>query len=142
MVGFTWFEEKNWKLNLHRPPLPGSGIHSCTSCNEFLTLDGGMCLECSAGRYYNSSLRACVPCDSSCLTCNAKGATSCTSCQSPLSLHPATRTCRLCCPPGIADETINHCCLCNPDTGKLVQTNYFYFGKYSFLIIRERKELT
>ncbi|KAG0729568.1 Furin-like protease 2 [Chionoecetes opilio] len=100
----------------------GAGIYDCTSCHDFFTLDGGMCIECPSGRYYNVShitrSQACEPCSASCLTCSAGGENSCTSCQSPKSLHPATSTCRECCPAGVAEDYDSFCCSCDPGTGQ------------------------
>lgn len=98
-------------------PHTGSGLNDCTSCRDYLTLDGGMCIECRSGRYYNLSSQRCEPCSSSCLTCSSGGERSCTSCQSPKSLHTASGTCRICCPPGILEEEHNTCCSCDPLTG-------------------------
>ncbi|XP_069939490.1 furin-like protease 2 isoform X1 [Cherax quadricarinatus] len=97
----------------------GSGLNDCTSCHDYLTLDGGMCIECQSGSYYNLSSQACEPCNKSCLTCSSGGDNGCTSCQTPMSLHPATSTCRTCCPPGVTEgEHETPCCSCDPTTGQ------------------------
>lgn len=99
--------------------ISGSGLHDCTSCHDFFTLDGGMCIECPSGRYYNVSSQACEPCNDSCLTCSSGGENGCTSCQAPKSLHPSTSTCRECCPAGALEEDYDSsCCLCDPATGE------------------------
>ncbi|XP_071529775.1 furin-like protease 2 isoform X2 [Panulirus ornatus] len=97
----------------------GSGLNDCTSCHDYLTLDGGMCIECRSGRYYNLSSQACEPCSKSCLTCSSSGDNGCTSCEAPISLHPATGTCRPCCPSSIREEEHEvPCCSCDPTTGQ------------------------
>lgn len=99
--------------------ISGSGLYDCTSCHDFFTLDGGMCIECPSGRYYNVSSQACEPCNDSCLTCSSGGENGCTSCQTPKSLHPSTSTCRECCPAGMLEEDYDSsCCSCDPATGE------------------------
>ncbi|KAK3853126.1 hypothetical protein Pcinc_022851 [Petrolisthes cinctipes] len=97
----------------------GSGLYSCMSCHDYLTLDGGMCIECRSGRYYNLTARACQACSPSCLTCSSGGESRCTSCQAPASLHPSTGTCRPCCPEGVSEaDHSTPCCTCDPATGQ------------------------
>lgn len=99
--------------------ISGSGLYDCTSCHDFFTLDGGMCIECPSGRYYNVSSQACEPCNDSCLTCSSGGENGCTSCQAPKSLHLSTSTCRECCPAGVLEEdSDSSCCSCDPATGE------------------------
>ncbi|XP_076044014.1 furin-like protease 2 [Oratosquilla oratoria] len=97
----------------------GSGLRDCTSCHEYQTLDGGICLECRAGNYFNEELGGCAACHNSCLTCQSGGADGCTSCQPPLSLHPSTRMCRPCCSPSTDSFDLEtDCCRCDPSTGQ------------------------
>ncbi|XP_063859924.1 furin-like protease 2 isoform X1 [Scylla paramamosain] len=97
----------------------GSGLYDCTSCHDFFTLDGGMCIECPSGQYYNLSSKACETCSGTCLTCSSGGDNGCTSCQPPKSLHPETSTCRECCPPGVYENDDEaSCCSCDPATGQ------------------------
>ncbi|MPC31243.1 Furin-like protease 2 [Portunus trituberculatus] len=99
--------------------LQGSGLYDCTSCHDFFTLDGGMCIECPSGQYYNLSSQACETCSDTCLTCSSGGDSGCTSCQPPKSLHPETSTCRDCCPPGVYENDDEaSCCSCDPATGQ------------------------
>lgn len=104
-----------------------SGIFSCTSCQPYLTLDGGMCLECPTGQYYNISQAKCDHCHESCLTCKGSHFNQCLSCQAPYSLHQETSTCQTCCKESI-DETKNgDCCECLPETGNVFMIT-FQFG--------------
>uniref|UniRef100_A0A2P2I154 furin n=1 Tax=Hirondellea gigas TaxID=1518452 RepID=A0A2P2I154_9CRUS len=92
-----------------------SGLASCLSCRDGLTLDGGLCLECGSGQYFNASLLSCQRCDDACLTCAGHHA-SCTSCQSPLSLHLSSATCRPCCSSIRNSIDTALCCDCDPNT--------------------------
>lgn len=104
---------------LRRSFISGSGLYDCTSCHDFFTLDGGMCIECPSGQYYNVSSQACELCNDSCLTCSSGGENGCTSCEAPKSLHPSTSTCRKCCPAGVLEEDYDSsCCSCDPATGE------------------------
>lgn len=118
-------------LNINLPCvsyLSGSGLSDCTSCHDYLTLDGGMCIECRSGRYYNLSSQACEACSESCLTCSSGGDNGCTSCEAPMSLHPATGTCRPCCPPSTQEEEHEiPCCSCDPATGVYSYIQIFVF---------------
>ncbi|XP_064106409.1 furin-like protease 2 isoform X1 [Macrobrachium nipponense] len=97
----------------------GSGLNDCTSCHDYLTLDGGMCIECRSGRYYNLSSQSCESCHSSCLTCSSGGDGGCTSCEAPKSLHLESGTCRMCCPEGVTEEDHGPpCCSCDPATSQ------------------------
>ena len=106
--------------------ISGSSFNACLSCNDYFTLDGGMCLECRAGRYYNTSSQSCQACHSSCLTCTAGDNRSCLACQTPLSLHPSTRSCRACCPPGVVEKQSGaECCDCDKSTGMIFIINSY-----------------
>ncbi|RXG73148.1 Furin-like protease 2 [Armadillidium vulgare] len=94
-----------------------SGIFSCTSCQPYLTLDGGMCLECPSGQYYNISQAKCDHCHESCLTCKGSHFNQCLSCQAPYSLHQETGTCQTCCKESTDEAKNGDCCECLPETG-------------------------
>ena len=117
---FMLFLDYDFAINLRWIYISGSSFNACLSCNDYFTLDGGMCLECRAGRYYNTSSQSCQACHSSCLTCTAGDNHSCLACQTPLSLHPSTRSCRACCPSGVVEKQPGaECCDCDKSTGTI-----------------------
>lgn len=100
---------------------------SCTSCSDqSQALDGGKCVSggCKAGQFSNKlstdesfglqGTTVCLPCASSCATCDG-GPTTCLSCPKGRPAYdPTTKTCAASCPRGFFVGKDGRCSGCDP----------------------------
>lgn len=114
LIGKVTLSSLQWNLLLI---FPGEGPLECTSCPPRSMLEGGLCMECLGGQYYDSQTQLCKTCHESCRTCTGPGKYNCASCAKPLHLHKLNNQCVLCCAANEKKAENDECCLCDPDTG-------------------------
>ncbi|KAL4470308.1 hypothetical protein ABPG74_011919 [Tetrahymena malaccensis] len=68
------------------------------------------CISCNSNQYFDTNSSSCLPCDSSCKTCQSQS-TQCTSCNNPQVFYQFT--CKDQCPPGYYADQFFNCQPCS-----------------------------
>ena len=80
---------------------------NCLSCPAGIILIGNVCYATCPSNTYSAS---CLPCHSSCLTCNGGTALNCLTCSSPLFYHLNFSSCLITCNTGEISNNFNFTC--------------------------------